>query len=573
MTFLPIVERELRVAAKKRGTAWLRVLAAVVALVIAAGFLTMSLAVGMGGVRLGRGLFSTLTWMALVPALAAGLFFTADSLSEEKREGTLGFLFLTDLRGYDVVVGKLLATSLRGAYALLAILPVLGVTLVMGGVTGMQFWKGSLALMNALFCSLAAGLLVSSASRSSQRAMACTFLLLLVVCIGGPAFDGLLALIRRTSFQPLLSLVSPVYVFWAAGAYGRTGYWLALAASHLVGWVWFALASWLVPRTWQDRPARRSAVGTVNNYVLRYGSVDIRAARRYKLIDPNPVMWLALRERWQSVGVWVLAAVVVCPFIAIATSLPSMVWLIWSQLSWLVVVGLYLWTASQACRFFVEARRSGLLELLVVTPLRSEDVIIGQWRALLRIFAAPISVLLVVQFTGTLLAQHASIGAMAIGGAGPFSSLAWNLFVALVNVLSVAANLVALMWFGMWMGLTSKNASFAVLKTLVLVLVLPSLAITFASTLMAAALTFTHLFVTRPPSATSNSAVIGFPFVMMGLATALTLVKDAAFFYWSRSRLCNDFRTQATRAVASTTQYPGSGTTSVVPLPPVLSNQ
>ena len=39
MTFLPIVERELRVAARKRSTFWVRVAAATVALIIGGGFL------------------------------------------------------------------------------------------------------------------------------------------------------------------------------------------------------------------------------------------------------------------------------------------------------------------------------------------------------------------------------------------------------------------------------------------------------------------------------------------------------------------------------------------------------
>jgi ABC-type transport system involved in multi-copper enzyme maturation permease subunit len=392
------MERELRVAARKRGTIWFRVLAALVALVIGSGFLVMNLAVGTARARFGSGLFGTLTWMALGPALAAGIFFTADCLSEEKREGTLGFLFLTDLRGYDVVVGKLLATSLRGAYALLAIFPVLAITLLMGGVTGVQFWKSSLALVNALFCSLSAGLLVSSASRNSQRAMACTFSLLLLVCIVGPVTDGLRAGLRGTSFNPSLSLASPAYVFWASTAFGRTAFWSGLLTSHLLGWLCFALASWLVVRTWQDRPARHSNAAALRSYALKYGNTRIRATRRYKLMDPNPVTWLALRERWQSVGVWVLAVVVLCPFVAISTILPPMAWIVWSQVSWLVVIGLYLWTASQACRFFVEAGRTGLLELIMVTPLKSEEVIAGQWRALLRTFGAPVSVLLVVQF-------------------------------------------------------------------------------------------------------------------------------------------------------------------------------
>jgi len=41
--------------------------------------------------------------VALAFGLLAGIFLTADCLSEEKREGTLGLLFLTDLQGYDVV--------------------------------------------------------------------------------------------------------------------------------------------------------------------------------------------------------------------------------------------------------------------------------------------------------------------------------------------------------------------------------------------------------------------------------------------------------------------------------------
>ena len=130
-----------------------------------------------------------LTWLCLAAGLSAGLFFTSDCLSEEKREGTLGLLFLTDLRGYDVVLGKLLATSLRGFYALLAVLPILAITLFMGGVTGAQYWKSALALVNALFFSLAAGMAVSAVSRDSQKAMMGTLLVLLLLALGGPVAD------------------------------------------------------------------------------------------------------------------------------------------------------------------------------------------------------------------------------------------------------------------------------------------------------------------------------------------------------------------------------------------------
>ena len=154
MTFLPIIDRELRVAARKRSTFWLRVASALVGMVIGGGIMMLSRIGAFGASAMGDALFGVLTWLALLVALAAGLFFTSDCLSEEKREGTLGFLFLTDLRGYDVVGGKLLATSLRVTYALMSVIPILAVTFLMGAVSGPQYWKTALALLNALFFSL-----------------------------------------------------------------------------------------------------------------------------------------------------------------------------------------------------------------------------------------------------------------------------------------------------------------------------------------------------------------------------------------------------------------------------------
>src|SRR5437762_4700013 len=197
MSVLPIVRRELRVAARKRSTFWLRVASAITAVVLASGCLLMGGWQGVGTAQMGSILFYALTWTCLAAALSAGLFFTSDSLSEEKREGTLGFLFLTDLRGYDVVLGKLLATSLRCFYALLAVFPILGITLLMGGVTGGQFWKTSVALVNAMFLSLAVGLFASTLSRDSQKALASTLLLLLLLAGSGPALDATIAALKH----------------------------------------------------------------------------------------------------------------------------------------------------------------------------------------------------------------------------------------------------------------------------------------------------------------------------------------------------------------------------------------
>src|SRR6266581_4811559 len=205
MSVLPIVRRELRVAARKRSTFWLRVVSAITAVVLGSGCLLMGGWQGVSTAQMGSILFYALTWTCVAAAFSVGLFFTSDCLSEEKREGTLGFLFLTDLRGYDVVGGKLLATSLRCFYALLAVLPILAVTLLMGGVTGAQFWKTSLALVNAMFLSLAAGMFVSALSRDSQKALAGTVLLLILLVAGGLAADATLSALP-SKLNPGLSL-------------------------------------------------------------------------------------------------------------------------------------------------------------------------------------------------------------------------------------------------------------------------------------------------------------------------------------------------------------------------------
>src|SRR5438552_7786434 len=111
MTFLPIVDRELRVASRRRTTYLARIGAAALVILIFGGLqLTQAFRLG-SFFTAGQTQFFVLKWLGFLFACSAGVFLTSDALSEEKREGTLGLLFLTDLRGYDVVPGKFLSHS------------------------------------------------------------------------------------------------------------------------------------------------------------------------------------------------------------------------------------------------------------------------------------------------------------------------------------------------------------------------------------------------------------------------------------------------------------------------------
>src|SRR6266498_5222362 len=107
MTFLPILARELRVASRRRVTYWIRTGAALAVMIIGTWlFLMMQSETTQ---TIAKVLFGVLTSCATLSAYLSGLRDTADCLSGEKREGTLGLLFLTDLRGYDIVIGKMAA--------------------------------------------------------------------------------------------------------------------------------------------------------------------------------------------------------------------------------------------------------------------------------------------------------------------------------------------------------------------------------------------------------------------------------------------------------------------------------
>jgi len=618
MSILPIVRRELQVAARKRSTFWLRVAAAITAVLLASGCLLIARSLGVSSAEMGSNLFYALAWTCMAAALSAGLFFTSDCLSEEKREGTLGFLFLTDLRGYDVVSGKLLATSVRGFYALLAFLPILAITQMMGGITGVQYWKSSLSLVNGLFCSLAVGMFVSAISRDSQKALAATLLVLLLLALGGPLADSTIALIRKRSAQPFWSLCSPGYVLVTASAWGRSPYWTALLITQLFGWTMFALACAVVPHTWQERKSRDTGSSRGWPYAWKYGGLRRRVKLRRTLLERQPMAWLVCRERWQSVVMWIMALMTAGGFLAVLCSaLPMGVWITWNYVGGLFILVLYLWAASQACRFLIDARRSGLIELLLATPITEKQIISGHWRGLSRMFGLPVLLLLSAGVAGAIFSQRSfqqiasqagsfttsvstnQSGATTNQGVVTYNMVAisssntgtntaptatspstgsaaqqWIPIVvaAAAAALTTAGNLLALGWFGMWMGLTTRTANLATLKTILFVQVVPWFVIAFGS-MMLMGIVMTGFF--RGSSSIQPMRwLVWWPLVSAVVSTTLALIKDIAFITWSRKRLYSSFREQAARGDG---QQPRSLAAHPLPLaapiPPVIPTQ
>ena len=468
MTFLPIVFRELRVASRRRGTYWARVLTAIAA--IGAGVVVYLFNLDSPPRDLGQILFQTISAGAFIYCLFTGVRSTADCVSEEKRDGTLGLLFLTDLKGYDVVGGKLVATSLNSFYGLTAIFPMLAIPLLMGGVTSGEFWRISLVLANTFFFSLATGMFMSAVSNSARKAMAGTFALVLLFSAGLGLLLLIPAVMRSPHLQMVLTVLNPCFSFGIGNesAYVKAwkAFWVSAGLIHALAWVFLTLASVIVPRSWQDHPTGNASTGW--KAVWRewaYGASEARAGFRRRLLNHNALFWLAGRDRLKPFYVW-------ATLIGLAG-----LWG-WGALefghdwtfdffSCSIVMNsvLKLWVASESGRRLGDDRKLGSLELILSTPMSVPDILRGIMLAARRQFLGPLLAVMFVEAALLVAALRSSAtDAAFIAPYVAFWAVGTVMLLLDITTLSVVA---------MWVSLTARNLNRTTGITVGRVLILP----------------------------------------------------------------------------------------------------
>ena len=176
---LPVVHRELRAGAGARSIVRLRVFAAFVG----AGILCVNLRdvpIANAGAQLIGQFHRLLTFLILcvVPGI------TADCIASERREGTLGLLFLTPLRSWEIVIGKVFAQALKAVTLWLALVPVLTIPVLAGGVTAREVVTDLGAeLCVGIFC-LAAGIVATSLTDKRATAVTLAFSFMAVLVFG-----------------------------------------------------------------------------------------------------------------------------------------------------------------------------------------------------------------------------------------------------------------------------------------------------------------------------------------------------------------------------------------------------
>lgn len=457
----------MRVVARLRTTYRNRVIIAGIA-VLTGMFMFAFGAFSTSPSQVGRAMFWTLSYLTLAFCLFEGLRKTADCLSEEKREGTLGLLFLTDLKGYDIVLGKLAGKSLNSLFGLLSVLPVLALSLLLGGTTEGEYWRMVLALLNVLFWSLSSGIFVSCWCRDERQAFSGTFLFI----------ASWIALPLLTQVHALYPL-SPACAVSAAGEQSYISapgdYWWSLLFAQGMSWGMLIWASFLVPNCWREEKLPTTAATGWRRWLKERPQ---KAARRARMLSFNPAFWLA--ERRSSQRLVLLVLVGLAAILAVVMLLGHQ----WFTVGWyfkLCVVlnfAVKISLASQACHCFAEARRNNALEMLLVTPLRVEQIISGQILALQRIFLIPVISLLCLEIVGVLGSYLFDV-ATHPGQSDDGTEIVFSGVVIICYLGMFALDVFAVAWVGMWYGLSSKSEGQAVTKTILFVLVAPALCLVF----------------------------------------------------------------------------------------------
>ena len=443
MTLWPVIVRELRAQSRQPATYWLRLVAAgVVFAVFALVLLRMehqlahSNDAGASLSSFGAQAFGVLNGTIFLCAMVLAPLLTADCISRERREGTLGLLFLTKLGAGGIVTAKGLVYTLRGLVLFCAMLPILAVPILIGGVSGRDCLMALLIDGTVLLLGLSAGLLASAFNREWIRSFAVAEILsacfVYLFMLQHAAFLSSLtaapfAVFAGSSFasqvmglfsfhanlaQELPRWGQPVATFrglwgdiWAM-APGIHTQWVACMCGCLAGALMLlllaiGLAARQVSRSWREEPVPRKLVRIRRALTTPVVAVNILHGRLARSLDRNPIGWLQHYSWSGRITKWGWFGII----IAVESFLIADFWDFGDMQPGIAIL-LLCGMAFAAAASFRKERESGALELLLVCPLSVTQLMWGRLRGLWMQFLPSALFLSFCIFVGTEIQSY-----------------------------------------------------------------------------------------------------------------------------------------------------------------------
>jgi hypothetical protein len=543
----PVLHRELLVRARRGSTNWIRLGITSFAFVLVCTLYLFSSLVGFA--QTGRYVFQPLFYLLLVYALFEGTRAVATSIPDERNDGTLGFLFLTELSGWDVLTGKLAGGAITAFYGVMAVTPVFALPALMGGVTGGEVLRALVVLVTGLVLALACGALAAAWCRTALTALM-TALGLVITFVTLPALASALLPLAFPATGDLAwtGWLSP---FVSAGmttdlVFSRDpfSFWWSLLAQWLAAGALMILASVRLNRNWRDGAVLASASSRIGKQLRnRLPSHGIwgKTFVLPRFLSPFSATPLARNlSRRLNLGRWMGLLVAM----HLLTSLPGWVahWIgatnttmvVQAALglpSMLLYLGGKLVLIYLACRVFSEARNTGEMEILLTSPIGDRELVTTLWKVLRR----GLWWILLIHIINQCLALQ-TVQTFGV----PQDALWARLISALLNILAEWFSMVGVVWAGMWFGVQTTRTASAVVKTLALVVIATGL----CKWLLFALSTFAMNWIF---SSVLKAGGFGFMSFYTGLPALISLVLSLAWLVWARRNLFTRFRTVVTQ--------------------------
>ena len=384
-----VLIRELRVLCRRRSTFAARLVFTGTALLLWA---LMISAVMAGGPlpMMGPMILNGTTWASILLFGFGACISASDAISAERRNRTLGLLMLTPLRPAGILLGKLCSSSIQYLLCLLAVMPIITLPILMGGITFTDVTYQCLNILTVTLLGMATGFLASACCRevrtSSSLGLAGVlglFVLLplpLIACYmihaPGPPHYLLVSLLYSLSGPATLAADSP----------GASGFFYFLHVGSLLALsCLFLLMALLFFRIIWAREANPAA--------LPSGTRRAPPIRRTPslAIDDSSHPYLQLARHLSRKGLlarigWPAGALLLLFLLLISYFLVNARWSAWQaygwfllSLSYLILLSMELMMRWQACAESPQQihgdRSSGMLELILTTPLPSSSIL------------------------------------------------------------------------------------------------------------------------------------------------------------------------------------------------------
>lgn len=342
--------------------------------------------------------FSALTFrvfalLQLTLSLFFATLFSASLVAQEKDRKTLILLLMTDLRNYELAIGKLLASLLNVVVLLAVSWPVFCILRLLGGVTWDQILWSQAIVLSATFAAGSWGCLVAFWREKTFQTLAISVLGVVLFILAAEALGSMLggAISRVSPYSGMFLVLNPLN----ADVPGVTSVsaWpsvitLLTIAGFLSFWTVYRMRVWnpskdVYVSVAEDTPAMETEDTTP-------AETRPSRSRTHRKVWNQPVIWREMRTRaYGRRMIWIKLAYVILAMVIAAASLlrPSsseqaglVLGMVSAPAFSLLGVGILslLLCNAQAVTSITNERDGRTLEILLVTDLRPWEFILGK---------------------------------------------------------------------------------------------------------------------------------------------------------------------------------------------------